>query len=270
MSLLRNVSIVDATTGESVGVYRGALNVHDADVHRQIVNEQFDQHQATVTTIASAVTAGDTSITVASAVGFAVGNYIHIINAAGTVDENVHPKITAIAGAVLTLDRPLDNAYAIGDSVYLTVLDMSTTAGTLAAPQTYIMAPLPGHTWHITRILIEMTHGTAGDNGLFGDLPELTNGVVLRRYDGLTGATSTFTIWRNNSDIVTDMFDVVYSARSGGGGAYGTNCRGTFTNAGAIVYLNGTDGDRMEVLVQDDITGLTSFRIKAQGHYEDG
>lgn len=270
MSLLRHVSIVDATTGEAVGVYRGALNVHDADVHRQIVNEQFDQHQATTTTLSVAATAGSTSITVASATGFTVGSYIHLLNAAGTVDENVHPKITVVVGNVLTLDRPLDNSYAIGDSVILTVVNIAASAGTLAAPQSYKMYPLPGHTWHITRILIEMTHTTAGDNGLFGDLPELTNGVVLRRYDGLTGSTSTFTIWRNNSDIVTDMFDVVYSARSGGGGAYGTNCRGTFTNAGAIVYLNGDNGDYLEVLVQDDITGLTSFRIKAQGHYEDG
>ncbi len=66
------------------------------------------------------------------------------------------------------------------------------------------------------------------------------------------------------------MYDVTYAARSGGGGAYGTNARGTFKNAGAVIYLDGDLGDYAEILIQDDLSGLTSFRIKAQGHPEGG
>lgn len=266
MSWTNNVHLHDGD-GNAIGSFLGAINTHDADVHRSIINTQFDQHQATTTTISVAITAGDTSFTVASAVGFAVGNFIHIENAAGTIAESPHPKITAIAGNVITIDRPIDNAYAINDIVTLTVINMNVV-GTLAAPQSFKVYPLNGYVWHLTRILIEMTHTSAGDNGLFGNLAALTNGVVLRRYDGTTGLYNTFTIWRTNSDIVTDMYDVTYSARSGGGGAYGTNCRGTFANAGAIVYLDGAAGDHLDILVQDDLSALTSFRIKAQGHYE--
>lgn len=268
MSHLRKVYPADAVTGETVGVYKGALNVHSADVHTAIINTQFDQHQATTTTFAVAASAGATSFTVSSVVGFAVNDFIHIANAAGDVAELVHPEITAIVGNVITIDRPLDNGYIIGDSVIKTYINIATTAGTLAAPQSFTVQPLDGDVWHLTRILIEMTHTTAGDNGLFGDLTALTNGVVLRRYDGATSSFSTFTIWKTNSDIVTDMYDVTYSARSGGGGAYGTNCRGTFKNADAIVKLDGAVGDYLQILVQDDLTSLTSFRVKAQGHYE--
>jgi len=258
-----NISLHDGL-GNPINSYRGAVNTHDADVHREIINQQFHQHTATVTTFAVAASAGDTQIELADATGFATGNYLHLAD--GGV-EHPHPKIT-LSGTTATLDRPLDYSFAIGDPIVKALVNMNVI-GSLASPQSFKIEPLSTEVMHITRILIEMTHGTAGDNGLFGDLTTLTNGVVLRRYDGTTGTTGIFTVWKNNSDIVTDMYDVTYSARSGGGGAYGTNARGTFKEAGAIVYLDGSKGDYLEVLIQDDLSGLGSFRIKAQGHYED-
>lgn len=250
--------------GNPISSFKGALDVHDADVHREVINQQFHQHTATSTTFAAAAPAGSTSITLTDPTGFAIGHYLHLED--GGI-ENPHPKIVNLVGSVVTLDRPLDFSFNIGDTIIRAIVNMNVL-GTLASPQSFKVQPLSGQVMHITGILIEMTHGTAGDNGLFGDLTALTYGVVLRRYDGTTGTTATFTIWRTNSDIVTDVYDVTYSARSGGGGNYGTNARGTFANAGAIVYLDGTAGDYLEILIQDDLTSLNSFRIKAQGHYE--
>lgn len=250
--------------GNPIGSLGGALSIHDADVHRQIVNRLFHQNTATTTTFASDASAGATSIVLTSATGFAIGNFISL---AGANREVVFPKIINLVGTTATLDRPIDNNYLTGDSIVRVIISMDV-AGTLASPQSFKLQPATGSVWHLTRILIEMTHSTSGDNGLFGNLPALTNGVVLRRYDGITGKFATFTIWRTNSDIVTDMYDVTYAARSGGGGNYGTNCRGTFTNAGAIIYLDGNNEDYVEVLIQDDISALDSFRIKGQGHFE--
>lgn len=250
--------------GNPIKSLDGAVNIHDADIHTRIVNDRFRQHTTPSTTLAVDAAAQATSITVTSAVGFAVGDFLHIQN--GTI-ETTHPQITAIVGAVFTLDRPLDNPYSIGDTVQKTLQTMNVV-GTLASPQSFKVQPYSTDVWHLTRILIEMTHGTAGDNGLFGDLPALTNGVLLRRYDGTSGLYNTFTNWKTNSDIVTDMYDVTYSSRSGGGGSYGTNARGTFTNAGAVVRLDAAAGDFLEILVQDNLSALASFRVKAQGHYE--
>lgn len=250
--------------GNPIESLRGAIGIHDADVHREILNRQFHQHTGVITTFAADAPAGSTSITLADATGFAVGNYLHLEN--GSVEE-LHPRITILVGNVATLDRPLDKSFVIGDTIEKSLVIMNVL-GTLVAPQSFKVMPPAGDIWHLTRILIEMTHSTAGDNGLFGNLPALTNGVVLRRYDGLTGTYATFTVWKTNSDIVTDMYDVTYSARSGGGGSYGTNARGSFDRAKAIVYLDGDAGDYLELLVQDDLTGLASFRIKAQGHLE--
>lgn len=261
MTQLRNVYIHDGF-GNPISSLDGALDVHDAHVHNQVINRQFCQDTAATTTFAVDAPAGSTQITLTSATGFAIGDYLTLVNG-GT--EGVKPFITNLVGTVATLDRPLDFSFSIGDSITKTLVSMNVLGG-LSTPQSFKISPDAGDIWHITRILMEMTHATAGDNGLFGDIPGLTNGVVIRRYDGLTGTFSTFTIWKTNSDIVTDMYDVTYAARSGGGGAYGTNCRGTFLATGAVVELNGDNGDYLELLIQDDLTGLASFRVKGQGH----
>lgn len=251
--------------GNPIGSYRNSINIHASDVHYEIVNEQFSQATATTTTLDSAVSAGDTSISTVSALS--VGDQLIIEN--GSV-ENPFPIVTAVSGTgpyAITLDSPLDYDHPVGTSVTKTLVNMAV-AGSLTSPQSFKVQPLSGEVMHLTRILIEMTHGTAGDNGLFGNLAALKSGCVLRYYNGATGQNTKFTNWKTNSDMVTDMYDVTYSSRSGGGGAYGTNCRGTFKNADAIIRLDGDAGDYLELLVQDDLSGLVSFRIKAQGHFE--
>lgn len=258
------VALTDGN-GSIIKSFRGAIDTHDADVHREIVNDRFHQHTETTTTLAANVSAGSTQITLTSATGFAVGDYLHIQN--GVVELH-HPKITVLAGTLATLDRPLDNAFSAGNSVTKTIQSMDVL-GTLSSPKSFKVAPQSNEIWHLVGILIEMTHSTAGDNGLFGNLPELVNGVVLRRYDGATSSFHTFTVWKTNGTIVTDMGRVEYTARSGGGGSYGTNAYGNFkVNAGATIYLDGSLGDYLEILIQDDLTTLDRFRVKVQGHYE--
>jgi len=263
MSLIRNIYLHDGE-GNPIGSHEGAINIHDADVHRFIVSKKFGQSTATSTTLAADVSSGATQITLTSATGFAVGNHLRIT---GQCTENICSQITVLAGNVATLDRPLDNSYLSGDSVTKMIPNMGVL-GTLASPESFKVIPPADEVWHLAEMLIEMTHGTAGDNGLFGDLTALTNGVVLRKYDGTTSSYLTFTLWKTNSDIVLDMYNIIYAARSGGGGSYGTNAKASFKNTGAIVYLNGIAGDYLEILVQDDLTGLDSFRIKVQGHKE--
>lgn len=245
------------------------LNVHGADVHNQIINKYIHQHTATVTTLSTAVP-GDGStyiIDVADATGFVVGDYIHVDT---TTLETTHPIIissTAATGpATFELDRRLDGPHEIGDEVRLSVINMSTQIGTLAAPQEYFVGPQPGEVWHLTRILFEMEHETAGDMGKFGGIAALINGVVVRAK--VNSQYGTLTNWKTNGNIKTDMFDVVFDARAGGQGSFGTSGRGTFTETGSVLRLDGNTVDRLELYIQDDLTDLISFTMKAQGHFE--
>lgn len=58
------------------------------------------------------VAAGDSDITVTSAVGITVGDYLRIEETGGDPAVEEYRQVTAIAGAVLTLDRPLLLAHA--------------------------------------------------------------------------------------------------------------------------------------------------------------
>lgn len=251
--------------GNPIKSFDGALNTHDPHGHRVIINERFHQHTATTTTLAADAPAGSTQITVASATGFAVGQHLHIQNG---VIETVHPQITVLAGTLATLDRPLDNSFSAGNSVSRVLQNMNVV-GTLASPQSFRVHAPANQIWHLETILTKMTHSSAADDGLFGNLPALTNGCVLRKYNGATDSYSTLTVWKENGDIYEDTGDIKYSPRSGGGGSYGTNSKGgILDNSGAVVRLDGTVGDYLEILIQDDLSDLASFKIKTQGHIE--
>jgi len=243
--------------------WKGALSIHDADVHNTIINRYVHKELGASTTLSANSAINDYVITVTSAVGFSVGEYLHVNS---TTEEATHPRITGISGNDLTLDRRLDKAHFIGDEVNEAVVDMTSLVGAMASPQEYVAGPPTGEVWHVTRILFSMTHGTAGDNGLFGNLTALTNGVLLRAR--INGEYGTLTNWKTNGDIKTDMFNVEFDSRSGGGGAYGTSGRGTFTETGAVLRLDGDNNDQFEIYVQDDITTMDVFTMKVQGHVE--
>lgn len=251
--------------GNPITSLNGAIDVHDADVHTILVNRYMHQHAAASTTLTVAPSADDIQITVSSVVGFSVGDYLQINT---TIEETTHPSITAIAGNVITLDRRLDFAHVVGDLVEHVIIDMADPLfiGSLATPQIYWAGPPAGEVWHLTRILFAMGHGSAGDLGLFGDIAALTNGLTIRSI--INGQQSTLTSWKINGDIKVDFYDVDFDVRSGGGGTHGTSGRGTFKNAGVVVSLDGDNNDRLQVYVQDDISALDFFNMKAQGHIE--
>lgn len=258
------VALTDGA-GNAVGSLNGAINVHMAGVHNSIINDSFHQHTGVSTTLTVAAAINDTSVTVASVVGFAIGDYIQI---GGHTGDITYTRIINIVGLVIYLNRPLGHTRAIGVAVDQIVLNIASTAGTMAAPQSYTVIPSTGEVWHIERLMTEMVHTTAGDLALFGNLTALTNGVILRRYDGATATYNTFTVWQANEDIFLDTASIQFLSRSGGGGSYATVSFGSFADIGVTVKLDASAGDYLEILIQDDLTTLTNFQMKVQGHLE--
>jgi len=258
------VALMDGL-GNPIQSLKGALNIHQAGVHTSPINDSFHRHTGTITTLAVAASIGAISLTVASSVGFVAGDSIQI---GDHTNDTTHTKILSVVGNVINLNRSLGHIRAIGTSVEIIIIDISSTSGSMAAPISYKIIPSLGVTWHIERFNLEMVHGTAGDLSLFGNLTALINGVLLRRYDGATATFSTYTVWISNEDIFLDTARIEFPVRASGGGSYATISVGSFADIGVTIKLDALAGDYLEVLVQDDITALTSFRIRAQGHYE--
>lgn len=251
--------------GNPIGSLRGAIDVHLADVHYATVNDFVHRHVTPATTLAAPAAAGAIQIAVTSAVGFTVGSLVHLGTVPGGSGEPVHPEVTAIAGTLLTLDRPLDNGYAAGTVVAVAIVALQSAVGTLAAPIAYRYWPVAGRIEHILRLMVQMTHSTAADDSAFGNLPRLTNGVVLRAR--ISGVVGTLTNWKANGDMRLDMFDVIYTDKAGPS-TFGVSARGAFSDIGVVLRLDAAQGDYFEILIQDNLTALTSFKIKMQGHVE--
>lgn len=260
-SIISGESVLSALF-ENITTYRGALNVNSAWVHRKIVNETFHEHDTATTTPNGSVSAGATSILVDSAVDFSVGDVVKISE--GPLQEIGLLTITIIATNTITFDRPIGNDYTTLATIERVVANMAVN-GSLASPVIFEVDPPTGTVWQITRLLISMVHATAADDGKFGGIPALTNGVSLRATTS-AGRTVVFGNWKTNGDMALDMYDVVYSDKAPAG-ANGTRGRWTFTKSEVVAEIDG-DADpvqKLDILIQDDLRGLIDFQIKAQG-----
>ena len=248
---------------EGVASFRNALKVDTALVHKEGVNLFFFRETGVGSTIAVAASDGDTSITVADATGFTVGNRLRLTSTIATGQPFL--IITNIAANLITLDRPLVVDLDIGDTADIVDTQLNAN-GSLASPVIYKIKPPNGVlslVWQLTRLLINITDGTAMDDGKFGGISALTNGVVLRVVKG-DGTIQELTNWKTNGDMALDMYDVTYTDK-GPAGDNGLRARWTFTKAEFIVELNGAAGDEFELLVQDALSGLSTYEMKSQG-----
>lgn len=252
--------------GNPLSSLNGALDIHDADVHSIAFNEFFHEHTGVDTTIAIAVTKDDISITVADATNINVGDTLQLEN--GEV-EVTFPTVTIKVGNLLTLDRPLDKDFSIGDKVEVVSYEMKVNA-TLSSPRSFKIIPDGNELWHVISISISMVHSSTGDDSLFGDADALINGLVFRGHNGTLNKNRTNSNWKKNGDFGLDFGEISYTDKAGGG-LHGTKATVSIkVRAGAIPSIDGSKGDYLEILVQDQLATLLgvngSLRIKSQGH----
>lgn len=258
-------TLYDPASDETVKVTNGGLDVNIQDQHTRQLDLKFIQAVGVPTTLASSTTVEDTTISVVANPGFIAGRSVGIFDMAGNF---YFGEVLSIEGAgpyTVTLDTPLDFAFSVGNSVIAADHHLNVS-GSLASPEIFQIGPVGGATEveiDITRIMGNMSNSTAMDDGTFGGLDALTNGVVLRVNNGIIS-----NVWniKSNGDIGLLCFDAQYSTRAPGG-ENGFRFRNTFAGQnkhGVTVRL--MPGDILEILIQDDLTGLTDFQMMAQGH----
>ena len=241
-------------------------DIHDTEVHYTPVSHHFHDHTGVESNVAVAVSSGDTSVVIDDATGFLVGSYVFVTENGSVNKEEVnHNQVTAVATNTLTLDGPLSNDYSTDAVVEIVEPNIASTAGTLGSPVAYEAGPHGNQVWHLDRILLSMRCSTSPDDSKFGNLAALTNGVVLQYVrDDVVLAVSN---WKSNDDMVDDMFDITYTTKAGAGD-HGVRGRYTFIKAGWMMRLDGALNERVQILVQDDITLLVNMHMKAQGHFQ--
>lgn len=206
-------------------------------------------------------------IEVASAVGFLVGHHIRIIDT--SLDRFYFGSVLAINSTTLTLDTPLDFAYTVDSQVIVATTNMNVNGSVTPVIFKHRLGnPSTNKATHITRIIFTCTTSDPIDLLGFGDLPELIRGIVIRRANN-----EIFNVLnvKSNADLSNISYDFkIFEATNPSQGINGFVCRLTFAGQNKLgVALRLEVGENLEVIVQDNLLGLVTLSIIAEGHIDE-
>jgi hypothetical protein len=239
----------------------------DARLNMYLLN-----HEGAITLFAPAPAVGDLSFNIAAGSAVTTGDMIELYQNGHVFQALVTNFVNDVGFDTVTVDTPLPYAF--------TVLGATGRVGTRnaavdgAAPNViFDLRPPTGHIWDVTRMLFYIEGNTAAiAQDLFGNLAALTNGVVLRvrRSAALYEHVANF---KNNLEFQINSweFEIIANMTAPAVALRATKVFGNEQNMGSMVRLNGTDGERLEVIVADDIDALDLVKFHVEGYIlEDG
>lgn len=166
-----------------------------------------------------------------------------------------------VATNEITLDTPLDYAYST--SCLCTRSSDSLVVNGSVTTQIFSISPPVGDQWDILGCGFHITDNSAMDDSLFGAIAALANGIVLRKKDKIYKNILNI---KTNGDFYLRCDNVEYSPKAPSG-FYGLSSQKTFNiRHGIAIRLDGNARDELQVLVQDDLSTLASFKVLAWGH----
>jgi len=131
-------------------------------------------------------------------------------------------------------------------------------------PVTFKLAPAAGEVILVSRIMFYIEDTGNFDADEWGNGITLANGVQINQKT--KGTTSNFgAACKTTGDLAGMMYDINHFAFGIGNEIV---CgRLTFTKFGEPMRLDGDFDDELQIVIQDDLTGLVNQRVTAQGHY---
>lgn len=216
------------------------------------------------TTLASDASIGDLVITLTAGHGAVAGNVIELADT-GDGSSFMQAEVLSVATNDITLDIPVNKNYTTSNTT-VTISTRNMAVNGSVTPQEFYIAPNTNQKGDMHRIIIAITDNADMDFETFGGIAALTNGVVLRVKNS-DGSYRILQNFKTNGQFERFAFDARYFVNNGGG-TRGFTCRSSFGGPdkhGAVIRLDGDLGERLELLVQDDLSALTSFTIIAQG-----
>jgi len=159
----------------------------------------------------------------------------------------------------VVIDSPLPKTYAAATPTEIkrTTINFAKAGGSLGSHLEFVMPPPLAQSTpvvlDITFMKIILLDDVAMDDGKFGGIAALTNGIVLHHHrpDGINSIFNA----KTNGDL-KHIGRGAYDDRSGGGGDYGFGVEILWEDWYGVP-LRIYPGDYVEILVQDDLSALT-------------
>lgn len=250
-------AILTDESGNAVKVTNNALDVSLQDQHTKIINLAL-HIDGTTTLLRVDANIDDYTIGVAIGHGAVTGSLIYMVE-----DSNYYEGICVTSTTdTITLDTPLDFAFSSGVCEVNVGIRNLNVDGVTTRQIAHIEAPR-GVQFDITRILFYIEDNAVMDDSKFGAISRLSKGIVLRKKNG--EYQNIFNV-KSNGDFSLQSFDATYTPAAPSGN-YGFICKRTFAgsqNNGVTIRLS--EGEELELLIQDDLRGLVYFYAVAQGH----
>ncbi len=240
-----------------------SIDVNIQDQTTRVLDIPFHQNIGT-TTLGANLAADAYTFEAAASHGIQVGEQVAMYD---TVQEiGFESGVLTVDGNDIGIDQPTNSEYSqLNTIVARSTIELAVNGS--STRQTFEIANPFETAEDITRIMFLMLTSGVPTLPKFGDLDALTRGVVMRVVNG-----ERVNYWnvKSNADLAHMMYDLKFYTVAGQGQ---NGLAGRFTFAGpekhgVAVRLN--QGDTLEVIIQDDLTSLSSFRIMAQGHETSG
>lgn len=244
----------------------GSLGVTLQDQTTPTVIAHFSILEQSTTTTAD-VAIGDYILPVTSATGITAGKMLSIFDPASVRFTMVH--VISVATLNVTIDAPLDFAFPSGSYVDVSEKNLAVNGSTpiVAGLRNNAGSPPPPGVklkMDVTRIMFYCLADSACDLATFADIVALTNGLVLRKRDG--EYHNIFNV-KSNGEMGAIMYDfTIHAASVSQQGQDGFLGRLTFggQNKMGVVQRIAIDED-IEIIIQDDLTAITTLHIIAEG-----
>lgn len=228
--------------------------------------------QLGMTTLFSEGVPNLSQIAVDSAEGMSVGDHIRIINKSG--DRYYAGEILNIAGVTIDVDSPVDFPYEVGSEVTWSNINLAVD-GSVTPAHFHLRTGDPSipSSIDVTRMLMVCQTTTAVDLSKFGNIiGGLTKGIVFRLENGATGLLRNIFNIKTNAGLAGIAYDwTPYAASNPQQGVDGFAWRLTFGSAGKMgVVIRVDQFGQLGMIVQDDLSGLTSLFCVIEGHVTTG
>lgn len=224
----------------------------------QILNSSY--------TLAESPTVNSYNVTLTDALTVSVGDYISFLEQNG-MPQLLFGEVLAKDLNVLTLDTPVPYAY-IPQNTTIFTYDSSLIIDGSTDTQTFSITNFFEEAVDITRILLQCSDDVEPDDGKFCGDDELIRGLVFRKKK-LNGNYINYWNVKNNGDLAALAYDVSFTdSGKPPEGIYSVRTRLTYggqSKHGVVIRLE--PNESIELLVQDDLTGITSADLMVEGHF---
>jgi len=239
----------------------GAIPVNIQDQTSRAFDVYFSQIVGVTSTLVNTAVIDSFDIVVSTGHGITVGDQLVIYDA--VADRLYVGGALSVTVDTVGLDTPLNFAFDSTSSIISRSTKEMDVDGS-STRQVFSVSPPIGIEIDVTRVMFKIITDDYPELDMFGDIVGgIVKGVVMR---SVNGETVNYFNLKTNGEMVNLMYDVSFyeAAKHGVNGLGGRLTYGGASKHGVTIRLG--QGDALELIIQDDLTDLISFRMIASGH----